>query len=133
MSMAQVREFHEAFGLPINWIGPGTSKEKIELRRKLIQEEFKEVDEVFEALLVEIERGYINRATMAHLLKELADLKYVIDGTGVTFGLDVEAAEERVHNSNMSKLWEDGKPRYREDGKVLKGPLYHEPYLEDLV
>jgi hypothetical protein len=39
----------------------------------------------------------------------------------------------RVHESNMSKLGVDGKPIYREDGKVLKGPNYKEPDLSNLM
>ena len=46
---------------------------------------------------------------------------------------DIEQALRRVHRSNMSKLGEDGKPIYREDGKVLKGPNYQPPDLSDLV
>ena len=46
---------------------------------------------------------------------------------------DIEQALRRVHKSNMSKLGEDGKPIYREDGKVLKGPNYQPPDLSDLV
>jgi len=46
---------------------------------------------------------------------------------------DLDEAMHRVHESNMSKLDEDGKPIYREDGKVLKGPNYSPPNLEDLV
>jgi hypothetical protein len=46
---------------------------------------------------------------------------------------DLEQALRRVHQSNMSKLGEDGKPIYREDGKVLKGPNYQPPDLSDLV
>jgi predicted HAD superfamily Cof-like phosphohydrolase len=42
-------------------------------------------------------------------------------------------ALDRVHESNLSKLGEDGKPIYREDGKVLKGPNYQPPNLTDLV
>jgi len=67
------------------------------------------------------------------LLKELADLVYVVYGTAVSLGLNLDEALERVHESNMSKLGEDGKPIYREDGKVLKGSNYKEPYLGDLV
>ena len=48
-------------------------------------------------------------------------------------GWDLDEALHRVHESNMSKLDEDGKPIYREDGKVLKGPTYAPPQLEDLV
>jgi predicted HAD superfamily Cof-like phosphohydrolase len=46
---------------------------------------------------------------------------------------DLEQALRRVHQSNMSKLGPDGKPIYREDGKVLKGPNYQPPDLSDLV
>ena len=40
---------------------------------------------------------------------------------------------QRVFESNMSKLGDDGKPIYREDGKVLKGPNYKKPTLDDLI
>ena len=46
---------------------------------------------------------------------------------------DLEQALRRVHKSNMSKLGADGKPIYRKDGKVLKGPNYQPPDLSDLV
>ena len=46
---------------------------------------------------------------------------------------DLDEAMRRVHKSNMSKLGEDGKPIYRADGKVLKGPNYQPPYLNDLI
>jgi predicted HAD superfamily Cof-like phosphohydrolase len=49
------------------------------------------------------------------------------------FGWDLQVAHNRVHESNMSKLGEDGKPIRREDGKILKGPNYFEPSLIDLV
>jgi len=48
-------------------------------------------------------------------------------------GWDLDKAMDRVHQSNMSKLGEDGLPIYRDDGKVLKGPNYKPPNLEDLV
>ena len=51
----------------------------------------------------------------------------------VAFGLPLEVAFNRVHASNMSKLDDDGKPIYREDGKVMKGPNYKPPHLKDLV
>ena len=40
---------------------------------------------------------------------------------------------QRVHESNMSKLDTNGRPIYRPDGKVMKGPNYKEPYLLDLI
>ena len=66
-------------------------------------------------------------------LKELADLIYVCAQYAENMNWDIEQALRRVHRSNMSKLGEDGKPIYREDGKVLKGPNYQPPDLSDLV
>ena len=66
-------------------------------------------------------------------LKELADLVYVCYQYSENMGWDLDEALNRVHESNMSKLDEDGKPIYREDGKVLKGPNYKPPNLQDLV
>ena len=66
-------------------------------------------------------------------LKELADLVYVCYQMAASQDWDLDEAMRRVHESNMSKLGEDGKPIYRADGKVLKGPNYQPPNLEDLV
>ena len=49
------------------------------------------------------------------------------------YGLDLDTAMQRVYESNMSKLDDDGNPIYRDDGKVLKGPNYKKPELGDLV
>ena len=66
-------------------------------------------------------------------LKELADLVYVCYQMAASQDWDLDEAMNRVHKSNMSKLGEDGNPIYRGDGKVLKGPNYQPPNLEDLV
>ena len=66
-------------------------------------------------------------------LKELADLVYVCFQMAASQEWDLDEAMRRVHKSNMSKLGEDGKPIYRADGKVLKGPNYKEPTLTDLI
>ena len=66
-------------------------------------------------------------------LKELADLVYVCYQYAESMGWDLDTAMDRVHQSNMSKLGEDGKPIYRADGKVLKGPNYQPPTLTDLI
>ena len=66
-------------------------------------------------------------------LKELADLVYVCYQYAASQDWDLDEAMKRVHESNMSKLDEYGKPIYRPDGKVLKGPNYAPPHLEDLV
>ncbi len=84
-------------------------------------------------MLVKEEYGELLSATdEENLIKELADLVYVTYGYAATFGWNLDEAIRRVHASNMSKLDERGEPIFREDGKVLKGPNYREPYLEDL-
>ena len=74
-----------------------------------------------------------NPQNKANILKELADLVYVCYQYAANLGWDLDEAMHRVHESNMSKLGENGKPIYRDDGKVLKGPNYAPPTLEDLV
>ena len=66
-------------------------------------------------------------------LKELADLVYVAYQFAASQEWDLDEAMRRVHESNMSKLGDDGKPIYRDDGKVLKGPHYKPPTLNDLI
>ena len=66
-------------------------------------------------------------------LKELADLVYVCFQYAANLNWDLDAAMDRIHESNLSKLGEDGKPIYRDDGKVLKGPNYKPPTLHDLI
>jgi predicted HAD superfamily Cof-like phosphohydrolase len=46
-------------------------------------------------------------------------------GAAVTYGIDLDAALREVHRSNMSKLDDQGRPVYREDGKVLKVRALH--------
>lgn len=67
--------------------------------------------------------------------KELADILYTVFGTIITEGLqdNIERIFDAVHESNMSKLDEDGKPLKRADGKVLKGKNYKEPDLSFLI
>jgi predicted HAD superfamily Cof-like phosphohydrolase len=63
----------------------------------------------------------------------LTDILYVTYGAGHAFGINLDKCFQEVHRSNMSKLGEDGKPIYRSDGKVLKGPNFFEPNLEKYV
>jgi predicted HAD superfamily Cof-like phosphohydrolase len=69
----------------------------------------------------------------AHMLKELADLAYVCYQLAAFLGLDLHAALDLVHESNMSKLDPDGNPIFNEKGKVMKGPGYRAPDLSGLV
>jgi predicted HAD superfamily Cof-like phosphohydrolase len=127
-----VAEFHFAMKQPINE-DPIKTK-TVELGFKLIAEEYAEFrDEVASALAEINMHERISVKTKGRLLKELADLQYVVSGFAVRLGLPLEQAFNRVHKSNMSKLDDDGNPIYREDGKVVKGPNYRPVDLEDLV
>ena len=95
-------------------------------QKDLIIEEFKEFIEA-EGMLFRHGRNFKEEC-----LKELADLVYVCYQYAENMGWFLDEALDRVHKSNMSKLDEDGKPIYRKDGKVLKGPNYKPPTLEDL-
>ena len=91
------------------------------MQQALIAEEFKEFNEAVANEPYEAE------------LKELADLVYVCFQYAENMEWDLEEALQRVHKSNMSKLGLDGTPIRRSDGKVLKGPHYQPPVLNDLI
>ena len=97
------------------------------LQRRLIVEEFKEFLDAENQLIM----GLV--VNSAECLKELADLVYVCYQYAANLGWDLDEALDRVHKSNLSKLDDNGNPIYREDGKVLKGPNYQPPNLNDLV
>jgi len=124
----KVKEFTQAMGQPVN-IPTSDSRliSQYALRKVLILEEAAEAMGAFDAIL----RSGPTKDNVAHLTKELADILYVVYGAAVTFGLPLEEVFNRVHISNMSKLV-DGKPLKRDDGKVLKGPNYQPPQLDDL-
>ena len=119
----KLNTFHKAFGHVTNAKYPPSALNATKsLRINLLQEEFAEVmDAVY------------YKKDEASILKELCDLVYVCVGFADTFGWNCDIAFNRVHASNMSKLGEDGKPVYRDDGKILKSDLYKEPALKDLL
>ena len=118
----QAKEFRTKYNLKSS-----RSKDKRSYQKNLIVEEFKEFLEA-EGLLFRK-----NLDIESEALKELADLVYVCYQYAENMGWLLDEALDRVHLSNMSKLDEQGKPIYREDGKVLKGPNYKPPTLTDLV
>jgi predicted HAD superfamily Cof-like phosphohydrolase len=65
----------------------------------------------------------------------LGDMLYILCGTIIEHGLQdkIVAVFDEIQRSNMSKLGQDGKPIYREDGKVLKGPNYFKPDIASIV
>ena len=116
----QAIEFRNAYGIRNCLSGR-------QRQTNLIVEEFKEF------LQADQEMVLMHPQDRAATLKELADLIYVCAQYAENMDWDIEQALRRVHKSNMSKLGPDGKPIYREDGKVLKGPNYQPPDLSDLV
>ena len=65
----------------------------------------------------------------------LGDMLYILCGTIIAHGFQdkIEEIYDEIQRSNMSKLGADGKPIYREDGKVLKGPNYFKPDIEEIL
>ena len=139
---ALVRRFHHVYGLPVQTDGASLERESLDMRMSLIAEEFSElVGAVYgQAARAEIESSY-RRAVAAddgtrdtvETADALADLIYVIYGMALETGIDLASVLAEVQRSNMSKLGADGKPVYREDGKVLKGPDYFPPNVEAVL
>lgn len=116
-----VKSFHEAMGQPVGEQPHFLDEERFKFRMKLILEE---VAEFIEA----VEEG-----DLVNSFKELADIQYVVNGMAVEMGGNLDKVFDAVQESNMSKLGDDGKPLFREDGKVLKGPNYRAPDVEAVL
>ena len=126
----KLKECHKAMECSID---EHLSVDVLKLRYKLLNEELEELKIEIDTLCHELETtGTTQIDTRSRMLKELSDLQYVLSGMAISFNLPLEEAFTRVHTSNMSKLV-DGKPLKRADGKFLKGPNYHPPYLDDLA
>jgi len=119
-----VKIFHETYNLnykvsPIANIG----NKKINLRFKLMSEENEE---------------YLEAAKNNDLIEvadALGDMLYILCGTIIEHGMQdkIEEVFDEIQRSNLSKLGEDGKPIYREDGKVMKGPNYFKPKISEIL
>ena len=101
---------------------PGLSSEKINsLRINLIEEELEEFKQA------------IKNKDLKEAVDALTDILYVTYGAGHAFGVNLDQCFEEVQKSNMSKLGEDGKPIYNDQGKVMKGPKYFKPDLSKFI
>ena len=126
----QVLECHRAMEQAI---AEPYSVKTLQLRKKLLHEELSELDTEIDSMIKELEtNGTASTASQAKMMKELADLQYVLSGMVVSFDIPMQEAFHRVHTSNMSKLV-NGKPLKREDGKFLKGPNFKQHFLDDLT
>lgn len=119
-----VRDFHDAFGIPNATEPTGDIGDRDALLRyKLIREEN---EEYLEAAL---------RGDLVEVADALGDILYILCGTLLKHGLEHKMDEvfREIQRSNMSKLGADGKPIYREDGKVMKGPDYFKPDIQRIL
>ncbi len=119
-----VKKFHKAFGI-------GYKKEpiaqldgaKLKLRFDLMQEENEEYLEA------------AKNGDLVEVADALGDMLYILCGTIIEHGMQDKITEvfKEIQRSNMSKLGADGKPIYREDGKVMKGPDYFKPKIAEIL
>ena len=117
----KVGTFMKTFGQEVK-TKPSFSSEKInKLRLDLIREELDELNEA------------MKNKDLLEVADALTDILYVTYGAGHAFGIDLDKCFDEVQNSNMSKLDDNGKPIYNENGKVMKGPNYFKPDLSKFV
>ena len=120
-NFTEVGKFMETFGQEVQ-TSPKIPKYATQmLRLSLILEEYTELEDA-------IAEGH-----MEGIADALTDILYVTYGAGHAFGIDLDKCFEEVQRSNMSKLGADGKPIYRDDGKIMKGPNYSEPDLRKVL
>lgn len=117
----KVKEFHEAFNHPVRTQPMIPDMNEQILREDLIDEEFKE-----------LKRAMVND-DIVEVADAIGDLLYVVYGAALVCGINADKVFDEVHKSNMSKLGDDGKPIYREDGKILKGENFKKPDIAKVI
>ena len=119
-----VEDFHDAFGIVNNYL-PTTklTEEEIVLRYNLMKEENEEYLEA------------AKNNDIVEIADALGDQLYILCGTILKHGLQykIEEVFEEIQRSNMSKLDEQGKPIFREDGKILKSNRYFKPDIKTVL
>ena len=113
--------FMKTFGQDVKQSSSFSTDKINKLRVSLIKEE---LDELIEA---------INKKDLVEVADALTDILYVTYGAGHAFGINLDDCFEEVQNSNMSKLDNNGKPIYNDQGKVMKGPNYFKPDLSKFI
>ena len=122
--IAAVEKFHETYQLLSNDSPTVDVPVAIKtLRYELMKEENEEDKEA------------VANNDMVEVADALGDMLYILCGTIITHGMQHKIGEvfEEIQRSNMSKLGPDGKPIYREDGKVMKGPNYFKPDIAKIL
>jgi len=122
--IAAVHEFHSAFGLGIE----KSPTSDLGIKKNLLRYELmrEENEEYLEAA---------NNGDLVEVADALGDMLYILCGTIIEHGMQdkIEEVFNEIQRSNMSKLGANGKPIYREDGKVLKGPNYFKPNIKEIL
>jgi predicted HAD superfamily Cof-like phosphohydrolase len=122
--ISAVTSFHKAYGLGVE------DKPTVALPNSISTLRFN--------LMKEENEEYLEAAKEGDLIEvgdALGDMLYILCGTIIAHGFQdkMEAIFDEIQKSNMSKLDENGKPIYREDGKVMKGPNYFKPNLRKII
>lgn len=116
-AQGMVEAFHRMFQIVVNDVPTAVDDRTRALRIRLIEEEFQELQEAMKT------------NDLAAISKEMADLLYVVYGTAVSFGIDLEPVFREVHRSNMSKIG----GYKREDGKWVKPASYSPAVIKPIV
>ena len=119
-----VKEFHTAFVIGHSETPKADlGQSKNTLRYNLMKEENEEYLDA------------VQKNDLSEIADALGDMMYILCGTIIEHGLQhkIEEVFDEIQRSNMSKLGTDGKPIYREDGKVMKGPNYFKPDFSKIL
>tara|TARA_B110000263_G_scaffold195102_1_gene173418 strand:+ start:57 stop:428 length:372 start_codon:yes stop_codon:yes gene_type:complete len=117
----EVKIFMEKFGQMVRTQPQFPDDKTMLLRLDLIKEELSELEVAMKT------------KNLKEVADALTDILYVTYGAGYAYGIDLDECFKEVQRANMSKLGEDGKPIYNEQGKVMKGPNYAKPDLSKFV
>ena len=120
-NFTSVKKFMETFGQEVKTKTEFPSDKIVKLRYDLIKEELDEFEQA------------LKDKNLKEVADSLTDILYVTYGAGHAFGINLDKCFAEVQNSNMSKLGDDGKPIYNDNGKVMKGPNYFKPNLNKFV
>lgn len=139
--MSQLVAFHHTYAMDMAPLGSQDKQflhmndDRVRLRAGLIVEEVKELLEDGLGMvspnnfITGLAPSPVGERNGAEVADALGDIVYLCYGFALELGYDLRNVLAEIHAANLTKLGADGKPIYREDGKVLKGPNYHAPNI----
>ena len=117
----KVKKFMDTYGQEVKSNAEFPNERIVELRLNLIKEELEEL------------KVAVGQRDLLEVADALTDILYVTYGAGHAFGINLDKCFDEVQKSNMSKIGENGKPIYNDNGKVMKGPKYFKPNLKQFL